>query len=69
MLMGRRCRTWQFPAPGGGTPDQDAIDAAIQNSGALSGAVDGSPSTGIFVAGIGGLLMVLGGIGIARQPK
>ena len=57
------------PGSGGGTPDQDAIDAAIQNSGALSGAVDGSPSTGIFVAGVGGLLMVLGGIGIARQPK
>ena len=31
------------PGPGGGTPDQDAIDAAIQNSGALSGAVDGTP--------------------------
>jgi hypothetical protein len=30
---------------------------------------DGSPSTGIFTVGIGGLLIVLGGIGIARQPK
>lgn len=57
------------PGPGGGTPDQDAIDAAIQNSGALSGAVDGTASTGIFVTGIGGLLIALGGIGIARQPK
>ena len=53
----------------GGTADQDAIDAAIQNSGALSGAVDGTASTGIFVAGAGGLLMVLGGIGIARRQK
>ncbi len=29
----------------------------------------GSPSTGIFAVGIGGLLMVLGGIGISREPK
>jgi hypothetical protein len=53
----------------GGTADQDAIDAAIQNSGALSGAVDGTASTGIFVAGAGGLLIALGGIGIARRQK
>ncbi len=33
------------------------------------GAVDGTASTGIFAAGVGGLLLVLGGIGISRQPK
>ena len=29
----------------------------------------GSPSTGIFAAGLGGLLIVLGGFGIAREGK
>ena len=53
----------------GNSADQAAIDAAIQSSGALSGAVDGTASTGIFAAGVGGLLLVLGGIGISRQPK
>ncbi len=30
---------------------------------------DGSPSTGVFVTAIGGILMILGGLGISREPK
>ena len=51
-----------FPTgtPSGGDPGANLL-AAVDD--------DGSPSTGIFTVGIGGLLIVLGGIGVARQPK
>jgi Protein of unknown function (DUF2510) len=43
-----------------------ALAAAASDAGAE---LDGTASTGIFAAGVGGLLMVLGGIGLARPPK
>jgi Protein of unknown function (DUF2510) len=49
---------------GGQTPDPQALDEIAKASQG-----DPSPSTGIFVTALGGLLMVLGGVGIARQPK
>lgn len=30
---------------------------------------DGSPSTGVFITAIGGILIILGGLGISREPK
>ena len=47
-------------SPGGG-----------QLSGDLSEAInaDASPSTGIFAVAVGGLLMALGGIGLARENR
>lgn len=34
------------------------------------GSVDeGSPSTGVFLTAIGGILIILGGLGISREPK
>jgi len=52
---------------GGQTPDPKALEAIAQA--AESGSAEPSPATGIFVTGAGGLLMLLGGIGLMREPR
>ena len=57
------------PATDNLSPDQvEQLEQAIAESGSPI-ETDASPSTGIFAAAAGGLLMVIGGIGISRQPK
>ncbi|MFN8111629.1 MAG: hypothetical protein U0R51_00365 [Solirubrobacterales bacterium] len=68
-LSGINDLTPDIPVPtgvgGGGGQGQ------IQISGDLSEAInpDASPSTGIFAVAVGGLLMALGGIGLARENR
>ena len=57
------------PATDNLSPDQvEQLEQAIAESGSPI-ETDASPSTGIFAAAAGGLLMVIGGIGISRRPK
>jgi hypothetical protein len=51
----------------GQSPDPQTLDTISQAT--QGGDLEPSASTGIFVTAVGGLLMLLGGIGIARQPK
>lgn len=52
---------------GGQTPDPKALEAIAEA--AQSDAGEPSPSTGIFVTGAGGILMLLGGLGLTREPR
>jgi hypothetical protein len=56
-----------------GTKGLDDISPQDPNVAALAtkatGDVSGTPSTGIFAVGAGGILMILGGIGLARKRR